>query len=213
MHVADRVLVLWPGVRPEPLRWESWVQDTGPPGTSQPHVISVSKSSPRDLHRNAKGQLHSTASKLQCWTLHAKQLARVEQNHTQYQRLPKIILSLKTPQNTPPDAVLPTRKTRSGPTNQNTGTSPLHHEAYTTPWTNLTHCRHTPKQWELWTCSLRKGDPKHSNLSKMRRQRNMQQMNEQGKKTTKPKKWRGKRHSTWKRIQNNDSKDDPKSWK
>ena len=39
------------------------------------------------------------------------------------------------------------------------------------------------KQWELQTCSLRKGDPKHSKLSKMRRQRNTQQMKEQGKNT------------------------------
>ena len=37
------------------------------------------------------------------------------------------------------------------------------------------------KQWELGTCSLRKGDSKHSKLSKMRRQRNTQQMKEQGK--------------------------------
>ena len=37
------------------------------------------------------------------------------------------------------------------------------------------------KQRELRTCSLRKGDPKHSKLSRMRRQRNMQQMKEQGK--------------------------------
>ena len=37
------------------------------------------------------------------------------------------------------------------------------------------------KQRELRTCSLRKGDPKHSKLSKMRRQRNTQQMKEQGK--------------------------------
>ena len=36
-------------------------------------------------------------------------------------------------------------------------------------------------QWEPRTCSLRKGDPKHSKLSKMRRQRNIQQMKEQGK--------------------------------
>ena len=36
---ADRVLVLCLGVRPEPLRWESQVQDTGAPETSQPHVI------------------------------------------------------------------------------------------------------------------------------------------------------------------------------
>ena len=37
------------------------------------------------------------------------------------------------------------------------------------------------KQRELQTCSLRKGDPKHSKLGKMRRQRNTQQMKEQGK--------------------------------
>ena len=37
------------------------------------------------------------------------------------------------------------------------------------------------KQWELQTCNLRKGDPKHSRLSKMRRQRNTQEMKEQGK--------------------------------
>ena len=30
-HVADRVLVLWQGVRLVPLRWESRVQDIGPP--------------------------------------------------------------------------------------------------------------------------------------------------------------------------------------
>ena len=37
------------------------------------------------------------------------------------------------------------------------------------------------KQWELRTCSLPKRDPKHSKLSKMRRQRNTQQMKEQSK--------------------------------
>ena len=73
-----QALVLWPGIRPEPLRWESRVQDIGPPETSQPHVISNGESSPRDLHLNAKTQLHSTTSKLQCCTPHAKQLARRE---------------------------------------------------------------------------------------------------------------------------------------
>ena len=38
--------------------------------------------SPRDLHLNAKTQLHSTTSKLQCQTLYAKQLARQEHNPT-----------------------------------------------------------------------------------------------------------------------------------
>ena len=47
--VTDRVLVLQPGVRPEPLKWESWVQDIGPSETSQCHIISISESSPRDF--------------------------------------------------------------------------------------------------------------------------------------------------------------------
>ena len=37
------------------------------------------------------------------------------------------------------------------------------------------------KQRKLRTSSLQKGDPKQSKLSKMRRQRNTQQMKEQGK--------------------------------
>ena len=43
-RVADRVLVLWVGVRPEPLRWESQDQDIGLPETSQLHALSNGKS-------------------------------------------------------------------------------------------------------------------------------------------------------------------------
>ena len=78
--VADSVLVLWPGISPVPLRWESQVQDIGPPGTSGLHIISNGESSTRDLHLSAKTQLHSMTSKLQCWTPNAKQLARREHN-------------------------------------------------------------------------------------------------------------------------------------
>ena len=81
-HVADRVLVLQLGVRPEPLRWVKRVQDIGLPQTSWSHVLSISESSPRDLRLNAKTQFHSTTSKSQCWTPHAKQLARQEHNPT-----------------------------------------------------------------------------------------------------------------------------------
>ena len=81
-HVADRVLVLQPGVKPVPLRWESRVRDTGPPETSRLHITSNGESSPRDLHLDAKTELHSTNSKLQCWTPCAKQLARQEHNPT-----------------------------------------------------------------------------------------------------------------------------------
>ena len=45
-HVDDRVLVLQLGVRPVPLRWESRVQDIGPPETSQLHATSDSKNLP-----------------------------------------------------------------------------------------------------------------------------------------------------------------------
>ena len=62
--VAGRVLVLQPGVGPEPPRWESQVQDIGPPEASQPHVTPIGKSSPRDLCLNTKTQLHPKASKL-----------------------------------------------------------------------------------------------------------------------------------------------------
>ena len=79
-HMAGRVLVLWQGVGPEPLRWEGRVQDIGPQEISWPHVISIGDRSPKDLHLNTKTQLHPTASKLQCWMPHAKQLARQEHN-------------------------------------------------------------------------------------------------------------------------------------
>ena len=42
-RVEDRLLVLQPGVRAVPLRWESQIQDTGPQETSQLHVIPNSK--------------------------------------------------------------------------------------------------------------------------------------------------------------------------
>ena len=45
-HVEDRFLVLQPGIRAVPLRWESQVQDTGPQETSQLHVISNGENLP-----------------------------------------------------------------------------------------------------------------------------------------------------------------------
>ena len=67
------------------------------------------------------------------------------QPHPLAHRLPKIIIRPQTPQNTPPDVDLPTRKTRSSLIHQNTGTSPLHQEANTTHWTNLSHWGQTIK--------------------------------------------------------------------
>ena len=67
------------------------------------------------------------------------------QPHPLAERLPKIIITSQAPQNTPPDVDLPTRKTRSSLIHQNTGTSALHQEAYTTHWTKLSHWVQIPK--------------------------------------------------------------------
>ena len=103
------------------------------------------------------------------------------QPHPLAERLPKIIIRSQTPQNTPPDVDLPNRKTRSRLIHQNTGTSPSTRKPTQPTEPNLATGGRHQKQWELLTFSLRKEDPKHSKLSKTRRQRNTQQMKEQGK--------------------------------
>ena len=103
------------------------------------------------------------------------------QPHPLAERLPKIIIRSQTPQNTRMYVDLPTRKTRSTLIHQNTGTSPLHQESTQPSEPILATGGQTKKQQEVRTCRLRKGDTKHSTLSKMRRQKNSQQMKEQGK--------------------------------
>ena len=61
------------------------------------------------------------------------------QPHPSSDRLPKVILSSQTPPNTQHDMALPIRGTRLSSTHQSTSTSPSNQEAYTSPWTNLTH--------------------------------------------------------------------------
>ena len=85
-HVADRVLGYWLCVRAVPLRWESRVEDIGPPETHWFDIISNGESSPRDHHLNTKTWLLATTNKLQYWTLYAKQLARQEHNPKNQQR-------------------------------------------------------------------------------------------------------------------------------
>ena len=124
--VANKALVLQPHVRPVPLRRESWVQDIAPTEISQLHVISNGESSPRDLHLNAKTQLHS---KRVSYSVGNSMPNNYQDRNTTppiAERLPKIIIRSQTPQNTPQDVVLPSRKARSSPIHQNTGTSPFH---------------------------------------------------------------------------------------
>ena len=103
------------------------------------------------------------------------------QPHPLAQRLTKIIIRPQTPQNTQPDVDLPTRKKDPASTTRTQALVPSTRKP-TQPTEPIlaTGDRHQ-KQRKLRTCSLRKGHHKHSKISKMRRQRNTQQMKEQGK--------------------------------
>ena len=103
------------------------------------------------------------------------------QPHPLAERLPKIIIRSQTPQNTPLDAVCPPE--RQDPASSIRTQAPVpstRKPTQPTEPTLPTGGKHQ-KQQELRTDSLWKGDPKHSKLSKMRRQRNTLQMKEQGK--------------------------------
>ena len=104
------------------------------------------------------------------------------QTHPLTHRLPKVILSSKTPQNTPPDTALLIRGKRLSTTHQNTGTSPsVIQEAYTSHCTNLTIGGREQKPEELQSSSLGKRDLKYCKLYKRRRQRNTMHAKEQDK--------------------------------
>ena len=69
------------------------------------------------------------------------------------------------------------------------------------------------KQEELQSCSLQKGDYKHSKFAEMRRQRNSFQMKEQDKNPQEQLNEEETDNLPEKIIQSNDSKDDPRSQK
>ena len=95
------------------------------------------------------------------------------------------------------------------------------YEAHTKSWTNLRRAEtkkkkesNLPQERINFYWSVGKGDLKHNNLKKkMKTQRNTAWMKEQTINTEVQNKWRGNRKITWKRIQNDDSKDDQKPWK
>ena len=131
-HVDERLLVLQPGIRAVPLRWESQFQDTGPQETSQLHVIPHGKNVPEISISTQDPASVNDQQATELDTLCQTTSKTGTQPHPLAERLPKIIISSQTPQNTPPEVDLPTRKTRSSLIHQNTGTSTLHQEAYTT---------------------------------------------------------------------------------
>ena len=100
-----------------------------PPSSTKYERAKISERSPSQCQDPALfNDQQATVSDTQCKTTSKKGT----QLHPLAERLPKIIISSQTPQNTPPDEDLSTRKTRSRLIHQNTSTSPLHQEAYTT---------------------------------------------------------------------------------
>jgi len=104
---------------------------------------------------------------------------------------------------------LHSREKRSSSTHQNTYASFPNQEILTRPSSNPTH-REQPPQEEPQTSSIKKGHPKHSNLNKMKRQRHIQQVKEHDKCPLNQTK-EEEIGSLPEKIQNNNSKYDPKS--
>ena len=113
-----------------------------PPSSTQHQTAKISQRSPPQRQDPAPlNDQQATVLNTLCQTTSKTGT----QPHPLAERLPKIIISLQTSQNTPLDSALPTREKRSSLIHQNTGTSPLHQEPYTTHWTNLSHWGQTPK--------------------------------------------------------------------
>ena len=114
-------------------------------------------------------------------TLHQTTSKTGTQTHPLADRLPKIMKRSRQPKTHHQTWSCPTE--RQGPASSTRTHAPVpstRKPTQPTEPTLATEVRHQ-KQRELQNYSLRKGDPKHSKLRKMRRQRNTQQMKEQGK--------------------------------
>ena len=157
------VLVPQPEVRPEALEWEHQVQDAGPLENSQPQRRLIIESSHGDLYLNPRPGSTQLPAAPSAGRLTPNNKQDSNTNHPSAHRLPKVILSSQTHQNTPPDTALLIRGKRLSSIHQNAGTSPSHQEAYTRHWTNPTTRDREQKQEELRPCSLGKGDLKSCN--------------------------------------------------
>ena len=73
------------------------------------------------------------------------------------------------------------REKKSSSTHQNTDTSFPNQETLTSHLYNPTTVRNLHNKEEPQTARIRKGNPKHSNINKMKRQRNAQKVKEQDK--------------------------------
>ena len=95
--------------------------------------------------------------------------------------LSKVIPNPLTSQNSVLDTSLHSREKKSSSTHQNTGTSFPNQETLTSHPYNPTHRGNSIIKKTPQTARIQKGHPKRSNINKMKRQRNIQQVKEQDK--------------------------------
>ena len=76
---------------------------------------------------------------------------------------------------------MPSREKKPRSTHQNTDTSFPHQETLTSHMSNPPTARNLHNKEEPQTARIRRGHPKHSNVNKMKRQRNPQQVKEKDK--------------------------------
>ena len=99
-------------------------------------------------------------------------------------RLPKVTPKSLTSHNSLLDTSLHSREKKPSSTHQNTDTSFPNQETLTShpkPWQSHPQQGNSTIKRTLQTARIQKGHPKHSNINKMKRQRNTQQVKEQDK--------------------------------
>ena len=121
-------------------------------------------------------------------------------------RLLKVTPNPKTPQNSLLDASLYAKEKWSSCTHQNTDIRFPNQEIFTSHSSNPTPGRNLHNKEESQTSSRQKSYPKHSNLNKMKRQRNIQQVKEHDKSPPNQTKEKEYRIMVGKMIQNLETK-------
>ena len=162
-------------IGPESLGWEYWVQDTRLPENSWAQGVLISENPHEGLHLYLRpgaiqlltayntGHLTQTTSKLRT------------QTKSSADGLPSDTLKHHLTQSCPSEG----GKKKSHLLPPVCRHKSLSIEAYKNHWTNLIHWDKDQNQKKIWPYSLGKGDLKHSNVGKMKRQRNIVQMKEQ----------------------------------
>ena len=182
--MACGFLVPQPGVGPGPTGWELRVQDSGPPENSWPQGILIGMHSPEGIHINKKTRHHPTACRFQWWTPHDRQPARKEQAHSSADRLPKVLLSNfshRHPQIHPLTWPCPSEGKGSAlPTRVQAPVPPTRKPTQAPEPTSPTRGQTTETRRTM-TLQPAERNHKYSKLDKVRQQRNMLQMKEQGK--------------------------------